>query len=142
MRSEITYEAQAAIELEMIADQQKREPYSKGVGAGTGPIDTSGLVTEIVTDLLRGTDRSEISARFHSTVAHVFADAARASRDQTGINVVGLSGGVFQNVVLFDLLCDLLFADGFNVLTHSLVPTNDGGLALGQAAIALSTLDT
>ncbi|NNE45922.1 MAG: carbamoyltransferase HypF [Rhodothermales bacterium] len=142
LRTTITYEAQAAIELEMTADGPPEDTYPFDAGAADGAIATRPLIAEIVADLTHGVSPSIVSSRFHSTLAQMFARTARAARDRTGINVVGLSGGVFQNVVLFNRLCERLLADGFDVLTHSRVPTNDGGLALGQAAIASKIMST
>ncbi len=77
-----------------------------------------------------------IAAGFHLAVARLIADTAGALRDETGLDRVGLSGGVFQNVLLVRLAPAELTARGFQVLTHRLVPPNDGGLALGQVAVA------
>lgn len=138
VRTCISYEAQAAIELEMVADGAPDDTYPFGT-VGSGEIATTPLIGEIVTDIVRGVDIRLISSRFHSAVAQLFAGAARAARDRTGLNVVGLSGGAFQNAILFNRLCDRLQSDGFDVLTHSIVPTNDGGLSYGQVAVASST---
>ncbi len=77
-----------------------------------------------------------IAAGFHGAVADLIASVAEGLRDETGVTHVVLTGGVFQNVLLVDLARRALGARGFQVLTHRLVPPNDGGLALGQAAVA------
>ncbi len=77
-----------------------------------------------------------MAAGFHAAVARLIGDVAVRQRAQTGIEVVALSGGVFQNVLLLGLARRELEAHGFEVLTHRAVPPNDGGLALGQAAVA------
>lgn len=75
---------------------------------------------------------------FHRAVAEMIAEVAERVRHETGIGQVALSGGVFQNSLLVDLATDRLAGRGFEVLTHRTVPANDGGLALGQAAVAAS----
>jgi hydrogenase maturation protein HypF len=77
-----------------------------------------------------------IAAGFHVAVAELVADVADLLRSETGLTQVALTGGVFQNVLLLDLARRALGGRGFQVLTHRLVPPNDGGLALGQAAVA------
>ena len=77
-----------------------------------------------------------MAAGFHAAVAHVIGDVAERQRTRAGIDVVALSGGVFQNALLVGLARRELEARHFDVLTHRVVPPNDGGLALGQAAIA------
>ena len=87
-------------------------------------------------DVLKGVPVSEISRRFHSGLVRLFTDVCRRLRTQTGINVAALSGGCFQNRFLSENLHRTLAATGFDVLMHAHVPCNDGGLALGQAAVA------
>jgi hydrogenase maturation protein HypF len=77
-----------------------------------------------------------MAAGFHAAVARAVGDAATSVRARTGIEVVALSGGVFQNTLLLGLARGELAARGFTVLTHRQLPPNDGGLALGQAAVA------
>ncbi len=79
-----------------------------------------------------------LAAGFHSAVADLIGELARRERQESGIDVVALTGGVFQNVILVGLARRALERDGFSVLTHRLVPPNDGGLALGQAAVVAS----
>ena len=81
-----------------------------------------------------------ISAKFHNTLAGAFMDFAARAKDKYGLNTVALSGGVFCNRYLSDLLITLLKEDGFSVLFNRLVPANDGGIALGQAAIAVENI--
>ncbi len=81
-----------------------------------------------------------ISARFHNTVGAIVTDVCSAARQKTGVGRVALSGGCFQNVYLLGRTIDALESRGFDVLTHHLVPANDGGIALGQAVIANARL--
>jgi hydrogenase maturation protein HypF len=78
----------------------------------------------------------KIGARFHLTVADMAQTTCRKAREQTGITEVALSGGVWQNQILLDRVRSALEQDGFTVYFHQQTPTNDGGLALGQAVIA------
>jgi hydrogenase maturation protein HypF len=77
-----------------------------------------------------------IAGRFHNTMAGVTVSTCRALRESSGRNTVALSGGVFQNLLLLHRIVAALREDGFTVLTHSRVPCNDGGISLGQAAVA------
>jgi hydrogenase maturation protein HypF len=86
-------------------------------------------------DVLSGTPTATIAARFHHAVADLVADVAVALRDQTMINTVALSGGVFLNVLLTGLCVDRLLDRDFRVLRHSEVPPSDAGIALGQLVI-------
>jgi len=74
--------------------------------------------------------------RFHRAVVSMVAAASRRVRAETGLDTVALTGGVFQNLLLLDGCTEALCADGFEVLSHHQIPTNDGGLALGQAVVA------
>jgi len=134
-----TFEAQAAISLELAARRASMEtasvyPYTldeKGV------IHVGAMLSAIIDEIRDGRSADEIAASFHRTLAAMFVEAAMRARQQTGIKTVALSGGSFQNRLLLRLMRDSLRARGFEVLTHRQVPANDGGLALGQAAIAL-----
>ena len=126
VREEVTYEGQAAIELEQLAGDAKAEPWEWRFG------DSLELVTKSHKALKAGLPREEIAAAFHETVA---AGAAAACAEAGGETVV-LSGGTFQNLRLLASTRARLEAEGFRVLSHRLVPPNDGGIAYGQAAVA------
>ncbi|MEW5806413.1 MAG: carbamoyltransferase HypF [Acidobacteriota bacterium] len=100
-----------------------------------------GMFREIVADIWKGKATGEISAKFHNTVVSILAEACSMLRLEIGFDKVALSGGVFQNKYLFENLVKELKQRGFEVLTHSLVPANDGGISLGQAVIAASILN-
>ncbi len=138
IRCEINYEAQAAMELEATMDESEKDIYLEikqlEVEAGALPIQF--LFRAVVEDMLRGEEREKIATRFHLSLGEIFLKAALKAREFCGVNRVGLSGGVFQNIFFFNYLYGRLLEEGFQVLTHHQVPTNDGGLALGQAVIA------
>ena len=144
VRHEITYEGQAAIELEM-----------RATGAGPaaaypvdidGEVDASALAPAVVrlaplfagvlADVETGAAAGDVGARLHATMAALVLDLCRRTREATGLAAVALAGGVFQNRLLAGLCEAALAADGFDVLAAGLVPTNDGGVSLGQAAVA------
>jgi len=87
-------------------------------------------------DLLAGATPAIIAARFHRGVAAAIVEVCAALRDRSGCGTVALSGGVFQNLLLLGQVADRLEESGFRVLTHARVPPNDGGISLGQAAVA------
>jgi hydrogenase maturation protein HypF len=127
VRERISYEGQAAIELEQLAGDTPAEPWAWRFGA------TTDLVTDCYLALQRGFDPAWIAASFHETVA---ASAAAVCAGAAGSETVVLSGGTFQNLRLLRSTCARLEAAGFRVLTHRLVPPNDGGISFGQAAVA------
>lgn len=146
VRQTSTYEAQAAIELEVAArraDADARDAHAYGPAVvardGACQIDSGAWLRAIVDDLRSGVSRAVIAARFHMAVAEAIVAVSRRVRDTTGLTEVALSGGVFQNVTLLEAAADRLERAGFAVLTHHLVPPNDGGLALGQAVCAAAT---
>ncbi len=94
------------------------------------------LVLAAAADLVAGVPVPAIAARFHNGVAAAIADVCVRLREQSGIGTVALSGGVFQNLLLTRRVLGRLETAGFAVLTHSRVPCNDGGISLGQAAVA------
>jgi hydrogenase maturation protein HypF len=163
IRQTITYEAQAAIEFESLVDPDVTESYSfktrnpeshgedtenhrenqkvfsprppRSPRLNSFTIDPTPLFTELITDVQNGTKTAIIAAKFHNAVADLILQLSHNLREQTGINQVALSGGVFQNVTLLEKAISRLHAANFEILTHRLVPPNDGGLALGQAII-------
>ncbi|GAA5106871.1 carbamoyltransferase HypF [Haloechinothrix salitolerans] len=137
IRDAINYEGQAAIELEQVASPSERGAYEAAV-MGDDPLRVSGvdLVRACVADLRAGVVPAVVAARFHNGVADVIARVCDRLRTSTGIGTVALSGGVFQNLLLLGATVDALEQRDFRVLIHSRVPTNDGGISLGQAVIA------
>ena len=140
VRNEVTYEAQAAIELETFSRPElssaRPYPFVMNTADGKVVIRLAGLLSEVIADARRKKSPGQIGARFHLTVAAMAQEICRKAREQTGIREVALSGGVWQNQVLLGLARDALGQDGFTVYFHQQTPTNDGGLALGQAVIA------
>jgi hydrogenase maturation protein HypF len=139
VRDVAIYEGQAAIELEQRVDPSERGRYTVGLRDGA-PFELSSddVIRAVAEDVTAGVPASIIAARFHHTIAEATALACRVTRDRTGLGLVALSGGVFQNVTLLDRTVARLSADGFRVLVHRQVPANDGGISLGQAVIAAS----
>jgi len=90
----------------------------------------------IIKDLKSGVSQARIAAKFHRTMAEMVVQMCQRLAKMSGINEVALSGGVFQNRLLLRLTAAALEEAGFEVLTHEKVPTNDGGVSLGQAVIA------
>jgi hydrogenase maturation protein HypF len=141
VRGVVNYEGQAAIELEMLAAEGVDEVYDWSRPSSYPIIiDPAPLLRGIVSDLRRGVEVAVISAKFHNTIADIIVGVSRVARERTGINRVALSGGVFQNTYLLGRTLDGLESHGFEALTHHQVPTNDGGIALGQAVIANARL--
>jgi hydrogenase maturation protein HypF len=139
LRDRVSYEGQAALELEMaIAEDGEAGYYPYDIEhAPEGYIfQPAATIRAIVDDLQGKVPVSTISARFHNTLAYLVAETCLLVRADTGLARVALSGGVFQNRYLTEKCVVILKRGGFEVLTHSLVPPNDGGLALGQAVIA------
>ncbi|NOG46702.1 MAG: carbamoyltransferase HypF [Calditrichaeota bacterium] len=137
--SEVTFEAEAAIKMEMILDETVDDHYDFAVN-DLGVLSVQSLIKQVVDDVHNKIPVSIISAKFHNSLAFFFAEVAENARQNFKINHVALSGGVFQNACFFNRLVKLLRQKKFEIITHSKVPTNDGGLALGQIAIANSML--
>ncbi len=128
-----SYHAQAAIILEQAALESKcRESYRFEVDSD-GNIDWRAVISEIANDLKRGVWVADVAKKFHNAVSTLILELSLLLRDKTGINSVVLTGGVFQNRLLTETTGKLLEKNGFEVLTHQLVPPNDGGISLGQA---------
>lgn len=138
----VTYEAEAAMKLEALA-MAAPVPLpgyvidgdsTRAVG-GPVEIDWRGLLGGIVAATRQAAAAAGIAAGFHAATSRMIVDTCRLLRDRGAGQVVGLTGGVFQNAVLVERTLDSLHAAGFEVLTHHAVPPNDGGLALGQAVL-------
>jgi hydrogenase maturation protein HypF len=133
-----SYEGEAAMLLEATRDfRAPAERLPIGIDATTSPwtIDTRPLIRSMAERIAAGAPASVISGDFHETVAQTVSDVATRLRKDTKINTVCLSGGTFQNAFLLERATHLLAEAGFRVFSHSRVPTNDGGIALGQVAI-------
>ena len=147
LRDKINYEGQAAIELEQLANQVESPEFTvknyeyQIIGVkDILIIKPEGIITGIVRDLRARTSPSMISVRFHNTIADIIVVVCKRIREETELNEVVLSGGVFQNMVLLYKAFDELCVEGFKVYVHHKVPTNDGGICLGQAVIANETI--
>ena len=149
-----SYEGQAAIELEAsisdfrfpISDfnTERRDPvfypFNLDVSAVPWAIDPCEVVRGVLDDLRRGTAKGLIAERFHNTIVELVRAVCVLARRERGLGTVALSGGCFQNMRLLEGVCRVLERDGFDVRYHRLVPTNDGGLSLGQAVVALARM--
>lgn len=133
---EISYEAQNAIRLEALADPQTTEAYLFPL-EGT-KIHLQPLFEEILSDLEANLSLPMISAKFHNGITQLAVNSALQVRRETGLNVVAISGGVWQNKRLLETTIPALEREGFRVLWHHQVPTNDGGVSLGQLVTALA----
>jgi hydrogenase maturation protein HypF len=135
VRTSVNYEAQAAIEFEALVDPSEGEGYEFAIEEDT--IDPSPLFAAVVSDLRAGIPVHRIAARFHNGVSEMVARVCRKMGEESGSKAVALSGGVWQNRVLLQRVLALLRGLGFQVYIHRQVPTNDGGICLGQVAVAM-----
>lgn len=145
LRGEIDYEAQAAIELEMIAydavGETKAYPFPIIEQNGENILNLRELFSAIISDLKRKNSKANISAKFHNGLSQAILQMCQIISHESGKTQVALSGGVFQNRLLLRKVISNLSSAGFTVLTHSQVPCNDGGISLGQAVIANFTAE-
>jgi hydrogenase maturation protein HypF len=138
IRQTVTYEGQAAIELENRASTDETGSYEFVLLENT--FDYQPVIDAILKEIRSGIPASVISSRFHNSVSNLCLSVAQKIRQETSLGTVALSGGVWQNVLLFTKTVKLLESNGFKVLTHHKVPTNDACISLGQAAIAASII--
>ena len=142
VREEIDYDAQAAIELEMLAPDElggfkpNCYPFSIVEHQGVRVVKLGELFSAVVQDVKNQAPVPIISLKFHNTAAQIVVEMCKMITKETRITQVALSGGVFQNRLLLSLTNVALQRENFSVLTHHLVPCNDGGISLGQAVIA------
>lgn len=140
VRETVIYEGQAAIEMEMLAQPDGQSYPFALQGAFPARLDVRPTLQAIVHDLCRELPLSRIAGRFHFTIAAMLTAACNLARERYAIEKVALSGGVFQNRILLEEILMRLRAQGFQVYTNRRVPPNDGGLCLGQAAVAAARL--
>jgi hydrogenase maturation protein HypF len=140
VRNEVTYEAQAAIELEVLSrpcmSGARSYPYFVEEAGHRKVVRVQEIFLSLVEDVRAGLSIGRIGANVHKTIAEIAIDLCRRAHLSTGLREVALSGGVWQNQILLDLVRQGLQRDGFTVYFHKQVPTNDGGLSLGQAVVA------
>ena len=139
VRHTANYEAQAAIELESLVDQDETGTYPfaiEGVILNPAP-----MFQAVLSDLRANVPLPTLAGRFHNTLAGLLQRVCQKVRTQTGIEEIALSGGVWQNMTLLKKSIHLLQKDGFTVFRHHQVPSNDGGISLGQAVIAMNKLE-
>lgn len=134
IRHSINYEGQAAIEMEALADPH--ETGFENFSISAGEIDPLPVFDYLVKGILSGQPVSSLAAFFHNSVVASCVQLCLDIRSKTSINSIVLSGGVFQNKYLLVKTIQQLNKQHFNVLTHHHVPSNDGGIALGQAVIS------
>jgi hydrogenase maturation protein HypF len=141
VRHTADYEAEAAIVLEGLARSAGPDAgaYRFSVtGGGPAVADPGPVIRAVAADVRAGVPAAVVAARFHAAVAHVIAELAELCREQTGLDVVALGGGVFQNVLLIGAAEQRLQERGFTVLRPRLLPPNDGGIAIGQLVVGAS----
>jgi len=137
-----TYEGQPAIMLEQCAIESKSQKtynFDWNIENGVYKIMASVIIKNLVDELIQGKSPEQISYKFHLTLIKLFTQLCLKLKKETGLNKIVLSGGVFQNITLLTGLQNALKNERFFVYSHEKVPTNDGGISLGQAAIAQAT---
>jgi len=142
LRDVAEYEAQAAIDLEIAAGDRRSEPLPARLGRVDGVLvyDPLPTLAALLEGRAAGRPAGPLAAAFHETIAEVTRELVDAARTETGLRVVCLSGGVFQNRRLASTLVRRLGRDGFEVFINRRVPVNDGGISYGQAAVAAARM--
>ncbi len=141
VRLEVSYEGQAAIEFEALADPAGGDPYPFPMEAGEMIVlNPRPTFMAILADIGAGVPIATISARFHRTIAQATAEALVIAAERAGVDIAVLSGGVFQNRLLLGLTAAALEDAGLRVLMPRLLPPNDGQIAYGQVAVAAAQL--
>ncbi len=136
IRDRVSYEGQAAIELEWLArTSAARGAYPVEV-SGDGVVRVGPVISGLLADLRRGAPRADLARRFHSTIVEAIRRVCVLLRAETGLDRVVLSGGCFMNEIVLTGALEALRREDFRVYRHRLVPPNDGGICLGQLAVA------
>ncbi len=142
IKHKIAFEGQAAMELEMLAEGEGDVIYDyEWIPENGYKILTRPIIRGVVSDMTQGIRPSVISQKFHQTLIRLFAELCETIRGDSGLNRVVLSGGAFQNSILLTGLITSLEKEGFRVFSHTRVPTNDGGISLGQAMVAAEVVN-
>ncbi|MCJ7833595.1 MAG: carbamoyltransferase HypF, partial [Deltaproteobacteria bacterium] len=138
LRDFVAYEGQAAMELEMLQGREAESPYPLEIfeEKGVFQIRLQPIIQGVVRDVLKKNPPGCISRRFHLTLMEVLTQVCKKIRDDSGIEKVVMGGGVFQNRTLLAGMEERLQKEGFQVYSKALIPSNDGGIALGQAVAA------
>lgn len=136
----ISYEGQAAIELETLARQGARDTMPYKFNISDNQIDPSRCFRDILTDLQNQRPKADIALAFHLGFANAVVAMSHKLRTTHQFDAVALSGGVMQNEILYRAITDKLASDDLTVLTHNELPANDGGLSFGQALIGAAQL--
>lgn len=148
IRRSSSFEGEGAMALQFAAERFAAS--GKTLPALTEPVrelegqirlSTDRLVAEILRRRLEGGDPDELAYWFHQELSRQITEACLLGREKTGVNTAALSGGVFQNTLLLGLTAKSLRGKGFGVLTHRLIPPNDGGIGLGQALFAMEKIN-
>jgi hydrogenase maturation protein HypF len=140
LRTTVVYEGQAAIELEMFSEPDEQSYPFSIEGEAPAILDIVPAIQAMVQDLQYGVSIPRVAGRFHTTIAEMLVAGCERVREQSGLQKVALSGGAFQNRLLLEGIVTRLQARSFQVYTNRRVPPNDGGLSLGQAAVAAAHL--
>ena len=148
VRDRVSYEGQAAVELEWLATGAlpdrgypfRFDPPREGATEAPLVVDTRPLIRAVAEEATQGVAVARIARRFHSALVELIAAVCARLRQETGVGAVVLSGGVFLNALLTAEVSARLRGDGFRVYRHRRVPPNDGGLSLGQLAVAAACL--
>ena len=138
IRQQVNYEAQAAIEFESLLDESESRGYHFEIQNGI--VDPRPVIMSLLVDIQGGVSVPSLSARFHNGVAEMVREVCRQIKHETGLNEIALSGGVWQNMALLKRTVHRLRIDGFTVFVDHQIPTNDGGLSLGQAMVTATRL--
>ena len=148
IKSASTFEGEASMALQFVAERAEAQgislaPYEgrlMNIDEEQFELCTDTLLMELAARSLADQDTDQLAYFFHKALADMIVIACCYQRTRCEVNVVALSGGVFQNLLLLRLVDDGLEREGFKVLKHGVVPTNDGGIALGQAAAGIAAL--
>ena len=149
IKSASTFEGEASMALQFAAERAEVQgislaPYEgrlMNIDEEQFELCTDTLLMELAARSLADQDTDQLAYFFHKALADMIVIACGYQRTRYEVNVVALSGGVFQNLLLLKLVDDGLEREGFNVLKHGVIPTNDGGIALGQAAAGIAALE-
>ena len=136
IRDRVGFEGQAALALEMLAVESEEIYDYQWVSEDSYRILPEPIIHGVTQDVKNGVSPAVISGKFHETLIRMFSELCTVIGKDQGLNRVALSGGVFQNSYLLTGLIHALEIKGFTVYTHSRVPANDGGIALGQVVSA------